>query len=118
MRATAPPQLWQQPQRNKGDKDPIAMTTKMRQRCQHDKGDNVCVTWALMPAQQCFAVTIVVVVIVIVVGLCLSSSPRLKRNKYWNFGGIGGKVGPNGPYIEAGLILKYTLLTVNSVING
>jgi hypothetical protein len=71
---------WQQCQCNKGNKDAIAKMPKMHQRCQHNKGDNASVTWATMPSQQFMTVAVIVVVIIIVAWLCLSSSPRLKRN--------------------------------------
>jgi hypothetical protein len=52
MRATTPVQLGQQCQRNEGNKDAIAMVPKMRQRCQHDKGDNASAIWVTMPVQH------------------------------------------------------------------
>jgi hypothetical protein len=100
MRVTTPAQLRQQRQHNKGndasamrqqqhkcnedEEDAIATTTKTAQRCQHDEGEDASKAWAttMTPAQQRLAVAVGAVVIVIVVGLCLSSSPRLKRNYY------------------------------------
>jgi hypothetical protein len=80
-----PAQLWKQCQRNKDKEDAIAMTTKTYQRCHHDEGDDTIVAWAMTPAQQCSAVAIVL--LIVIVGLCLSSSPRLKRNWYYSFWG-------------------------------